>query len=154
MVNTLMTNYINVKNHLSHTNTQRAILSQWPEGRSFVCVYGLKCCWQVKINPTLLLSFSLPFLAVHFSLLFSSPGYLFPSFMQPYFHFLLFFPVSFLWLPLCVYPELSCFPCVCYALLNTLTLPTLRVDCFAVHSFYLSLQIQNSPVITLMTYSV
>lgn len=76
MVNTLMTNYINVENHPSHTNTNGPILSQYPEGRSSVCVYDPKCFWQVKINPTLLFSLPALFLAVHFFaslFLFQSP---------------------------------------------------------------------------------
>lgn len=65
---------------ITHKHTHRPILSQCPAGRSFVCVYGLKCCWQVKINPTLLFSFPAPSLAVHFFL--SSPSHLFPSFIK------------------------------------------------------------------------
>lgn len=90
MVNTLMTNYINVKNHPSHTNTAPTnILSQCPKGRSFVCVYGFKCCWQVKINPTLLSSFPVLLLVLYFFSLLSSPSHLLPSFIQPYFPFFL-----------------------------------------------------------------
>lgn len=69
MVNTLMTNNINVKNHPSHTQTHSMTnIVPVPRSRSFVCVYGFKCCWQVKINPTLLFTFLVPFQTVHFSL--------------------------------------------------------------------------------------
>lgn len=80
MVNTLMTNNINVKNHPSHTQTHSMTnIVPVPRSRSFVCVYGFKCCWQVKINPTLLFTFLVPF---HFPF---SPTHLPPSFSQTLF---------------------------------------------------------------------
>ena len=121
MVNTLMTNYINVENHPSHTlhththphahthiHTLRPILSQCPQGRSFVCVYGLKCCWQVKINPTLLFPFPAPFLAVHFFLPLPLPVICFHHSYNPAFPFCSFVLSSscLLVLSLYIYPTM------------------------------------------------
>lgn len=53
-----------MKNHLSHTSTLTLTLAQCPKGSSFVCICGLKCFWQVKINPTLSFSSPSPCLAV------------------------------------------------------------------------------------------
>ncbi len=98
--------------HHIQTHTHQPILSQCPEGRSFVCVRGLKCCWQVKINPTLLFSFLVPFLAVHFLLSLFSVSHLFSSFIQPCFSFLLIYFI------LICFLALSCNTVQCHVLLS------------------------------------
>ena len=128
MGNTLMTNYINVKKHPSHTNTHthRPLLSQCPEGRSFVCVYGFKCCWQVKINPLLLFSFLVHSLVCYFFLLLTSPSHYFPSLIQTCFPFCLFILSA------------LCITALCFC--------TLQCHAFLLYMLHVFIPLWNSPL--------
>lgn len=97
---------------ITHKHTPTNIVSMSWRQKLCMCLWP-KCCWQVKIDPTLLFSLPLPFRLAHFFLPLSSPSHLFPSFIQPCFLFLL---VHFILIvssrSLSLYPAMPCIPLV------------------------------------------